>query len=437
MKRIVLLCICVLILTTGIANASVSISEIAWMGSAESQFGEWFELYNDGADVVNLAGWKLYEDSGAQLMFTFSKSIASKGYLLVERTTTSSPDPIPGINDESGTFGGSGFSNTGESLVLKDEAGSTAQILNFSSGWPAGDADTKQTMQWDGAKWITAPGTPKAPLTTNGGGEGVSSSPSSGTAWSAPRGEPHLELSVPQPVYTGVSFECSVKTFLEYEQAYTGKFLWNMGDGTVYTSTSPSSVSHIYQYPGTYTISFAYYKNSYDKKPFLFDSVERVVSSPGVSLSVVPREGISITNTNSLPIDISGWGIQTADGKSVLPPFTIIASKKTVLLPFSVLGTSNTITSATLETPEGTVLQVERQENAPKLSSVTVQPTEPIFLRKEPQIFDQQASAVESSSTTLDTKKNERKTVIVGLILAIVIGLFIWVERIITSRAQE
>jgi len=143
----------------GIAYADIRINEIAWMGTAASQYSEWIELYNSGADAVSLAGWKLYK-TGGELFFTLSKTIAAEGYLLVERTTASAPDAVPGINDESGTFNGGGLRNSGEDLSLKDKDGNIIENLPFASGWPAGDAKTKDTMQWDGSKWITAPGTP-------------------------------------------------------------------------------------------------------------------------------------------------------------------------------------------------------------------------------------------------------------------------------------
>ncbi len=143
------------------AHADIRINEVAWMGTAASQYSEWIELYNDGTDAVSLAGWKLYK-TGETLLFTLSKSIAAGGYLLVERTTATAPDAIPGINDEAGTFGGGGLRNSGEDLSLEDKEGTVINILPFAGGWPAGDAKSKDTMQWNGTKWITAPGTPDA-----------------------------------------------------------------------------------------------------------------------------------------------------------------------------------------------------------------------------------------------------------------------------------
>lgn len=131
------------------------------MGTAASQYSEWIELYNDGADAVSLDGWKLYK-TGNTLLYTLSKSINAGKYLLVERITASAPDAVPGISDEAGAFGGAGLRNTGEDLSLQDKDGNTINIVPFASSWPAGDAKSKDTMQWTGSKWITAPGTPDA-----------------------------------------------------------------------------------------------------------------------------------------------------------------------------------------------------------------------------------------------------------------------------------
>lgn len=160
MKYIVMLFIGALFLPA-CTFAAVKINEVAWMGTAASQYSEWIELYNDGEQDVSLDGWKLYK-TGDTVLFTLSKTISAKGYLLVERITNSAPDAIPGIADEAGTFGGSGLRNGGEDLTLKDESGNAINIVPFASGWPAGDAKTKDTMQWTGSKWITAPSTPDA-----------------------------------------------------------------------------------------------------------------------------------------------------------------------------------------------------------------------------------------------------------------------------------
>jgi hypothetical protein len=164
MKYYIVLFLCALffpVLFPASVSAAVRINEVAWMGTAASQYSEWIELYNDAADAVSLKDWKLYK-TDAVLLYTLSKSIPGKGYLLIERTTPTASDAVPGINDEAGAFGGSGLRNTGEDLVLEDKEGTVIDKLSFASGWPAGDAKTKDTMQVSGSTWITAPGTPDA-----------------------------------------------------------------------------------------------------------------------------------------------------------------------------------------------------------------------------------------------------------------------------------
>jgi hypothetical protein len=46
MSRFIALSIALVLLSTSIADASIRITEINWMGSLDSQFAEWFELYN-------------------------------------------------------------------------------------------------------------------------------------------------------------------------------------------------------------------------------------------------------------------------------------------------------------------------------------------------------------------------------------------------------
>lgn len=446
MSRIIALSIAIVLLSISIAHASVHITEINWMGSSDSQFAEWVELYNDGAQEVNLAGWKLYEDGGGQLVFTLTKSIPSKGYLLIERTTASSPDPVPGINDEAGSFGGSGFSNTGEYLVLKDAQGTAMESLDYTSGWPAGDATTKQTMQWDGTKWVTAVATPKAAFSVGGSDGGdvpVSTSAApGGTAWSMPKITPHIELVIPKNVYATVSSEYNATTFLDYDKAYSGIFLWNMGDGTTYKNVAPTSISHSYQYPGTYTISFAYYKNSYDIKPFLVESTEVVVGAPTVSVSIVPNKGFQFINTDSTPVDISGWLVVLSDRSITLPPFTIIAAKKTVLMPFTSFNIPTRYTTATLQTPERVVIGttatgVVQRKTVPSsytssapLISVQDSSSRSLLLASAADGFS--SKEIPPSAT----KNPQSKLWIFAVVLAVVIGLFIFLEKIIASREE-
>ncbi len=440
MNRFIAFFIAIVFFSISNAFASVNITEINWMGSSDSQFAEWFELYNDGSSDVNLADWKLYEEGGGVLVFTLTKTIPSKSYLLVERTTATSPDPVPGINDESGSFGGSGFSNSGENLVLKDSNGTVVQSLDFSSGWPAGDSTTKQTMQWDGSKWITAVATPKAPTSNSGGGGGAQVVSESST-YNPVKLRPHIETLIPKNIYISLSQEYSAKTYLEYGEAYNGVFLWNMGDGTIYKSDKPEVIKHTYQYPGVYTISFAYFRAPYEKKPFLFESADYTVLSLNISFSVIPNKGFQFKNNSSVPFDLSGFNIKLSDGKNIeIPSFSIIPANKTVLMPFNSFGLpKENILEATLETPE--FLDVNNESQSVSLS-VRNTKTQTNLSKETPysssEISDISALALEALPGKEQTKqKPQKKFLIFSGVLVLVVTLFILVERLIAGQEEE
>lgn len=152
----------------------VVINEVAWAGTTASesgQYAEWFELYNAGESAADLAGWGLYEagTEGDVKVISLSGTIGAGDYYLVERSTASSPDPIVNVEaDLMGSFGGSGFKNTGETLKLKDGGGVVVDEIPCSGGWFGGDNATKQTMERvnpllpssDPSNWASNDGSP-------------------------------------------------------------------------------------------------------------------------------------------------------------------------------------------------------------------------------------------------------------------------------------
>jgi len=249
------------VLIPTVTLADVKINEVAWMGTTKSQYSEWLELYNNGSDAVSLAGWKLY--TGTDVMYTLAKSIPADSYLLVERTTASAPDAVPGISDESGPFAAGGLSNVGENLSLKDASGIVMDSLSFASDWPAGDVDTKDTMQWNGSKWITAPGTPDAvnatvTVTTIPPPSTGSSSSSASSTKKTPSSSlktvtttSKLSVTAPKNIFQGVHNEFDATVVMpDTLKTPQGYFYWNMGDGTTYMQSVLSPIGYTYHYAG-------------------------------------------------------------------------------------------------------------------------------------------------------------------------------------------
>lgn len=121
--------------------AGILINEIAWSGTDASPYDEWIELYNPGADPVQLDGWILTD--GQDIEIELSGSIPAGGYFLLERTDDSTISTLPAGQLYTGTL-----SNRGEALLLADAAGGVIDTANQSAeAWPAGSAPGRTSME--------------------------------------------------------------------------------------------------------------------------------------------------------------------------------------------------------------------------------------------------------------------------------------------------
>lgn len=87
---------------------------------------EWVELYNDGSQPVNLAGWTLVDEQDAVALPAYE--VAPSGYLLLVNDTYSSIAGLDVVPDADAALlylprlGKSGLANSGEALRLVDES---------------------------------------------------------------------------------------------------------------------------------------------------------------------------------------------------------------------------------------------------------------------------------------------------------------------------
>ena len=378
------------------AHADVSVNEVAWMGTVNSQYEEWLELYNNGTNDVSLAGWKIVKDDGAITMATLSKTISAGKYLLVCRTTASVPKPLTSSCDENVPFAGSGLGNSGEHLQLKDDQGTIVDDLPFANGWPAGDTTTKQSMQRTSAgTWVTGISTPGAVNVSSpadqGGTSGQTDNPTTqpsagGTSGDDTNGTPPGTIEAvtqtsdsgtdsppvvvsssklaqsmqsnekvvpfkPDPTYTArmilpdfdtagvaVPISATVKQNGRRDMV-SGKFEWSMGDGVQYVLEGNAPVEHIFPYPGTYNIVLNYYSSSLKTDP---DSVHRktiTIIPAAISITgVTDDKGIILKNSSTNEIDLGGWML-TTNGKSfTFPRYTIISKNQSLSLSSKTLG---------------------------------------------------------------------------------------------------
>ncbi len=429
-----------------LVRAEIRITEIAWMGTSESSFAEWFELHNTGGETVDLSGWKLYKDGGAKIVFTLTKTIPAGGYLLVERTTPSVTDPVPSVSDESGPFSNSGFANDGEFLVLQNNIGTTIQSLDYSGGWPSGDAATRQTMQWSGTSWITRPSTPKNPSAEEDNNvesntediqqeENVDSknvSKGSVDPIIFKKIPDHIEFLFPKTVYRNVPYEYDAVAFFRDMPRYDGYFVWNMGDGGTFSGTKNDGIVYTYVYPGVYTTSFSYYNKEHDTTPLLQSYKTVSVIDPSLTLSQYDNRSISIKNSASVPVDISKWSIDLNSVRSTFSSHTMIGSQATVTFPASRFGLQN-IYSAKLYTPTNELVAYLGQHTHVKTVQ-KVKSTTTISTSKQAPLETSDA-VVEIVKENTDTKANHRtRRIIFGAVILVVIGACLLLDRIMIRR---
>ena len=125
----------------------VVINEVAWMGTAASAQDEWIELANNTDQDIDLNGWTLAAADGTPSI-ALTGTIPANGYYLLERTDDTTVSNIPA--DWTGSFG-SGLSNNGEVLVLRNDVNVVVDVFVY------GDGDTN-VSGWSGEAVQPYPG---------------------------------------------------------------------------------------------------------------------------------------------------------------------------------------------------------------------------------------------------------------------------------------
>lgn len=434
-----------------VVDASVIFSEIAWMGTPESANAEWIEFYNTSSEIIDMSGWKLYESGGSTLVYTFTKQIPGKTYFVLERVTPSAPDPLPDIGDEAGSFGGSGLSNSGEHLVLKNVEGTLVAEINSSSGWPAGESEDKKTMQRSNGTWITAVPTPKAPPQTGtvDGSLDISPPASSG---SSPTTQPKpvvqrstasfIQIKFPEQVFKGQQATFDFSVFKDGYEWLAGYFYWNMGDGTVYEFTKMQKVQHTYTDAGDYSVTVSFALTPY-LEPLLMETTRVSVLDPSLELSL-EKGGTTLllSYKGEGLIDIGGWKVVSTDGEYTFPlrtrllAGTVIRIKSGTPFAFNAASVFSLITAQQVEVASlGKVSQAIKKNRTSTYRSQLVAST--IQAVQDKDLSQREELHTAPSAEESGEKKKPTSMIIFGGLLVILIGLFVYLDRKLGGKEEE
>lgn len=118
----------------------VVINEVAWAGSGDSSSDEWIELYNNTNGSIDVTNWVIEDDNGTST-YPLHGVIPANGYFLLENRESSTSIAADELHSLS-------LSNAGDSLVLKDTAGTIVDSANgASAAWPAGNVTAHASME--------------------------------------------------------------------------------------------------------------------------------------------------------------------------------------------------------------------------------------------------------------------------------------------------
>ena len=151
-----------LVLAKNASPPPLIINEIAWMGTEASYSDEWIELRNKSDSPINLENWLLRAADGSPEI-ELAGTVSANGFYLLERTDDDSVPEIPADLIYTGSL-----SNQGEDLDLYDSKGNLIDRTDYSNGWPAGDNDSKQTMErTENGGWQTSKSSGGSPRAEN------------------------------------------------------------------------------------------------------------------------------------------------------------------------------------------------------------------------------------------------------------------------------
>ncbi|QQG45479.1 MAG: lamin tail domain-containing protein [Candidatus Sungiibacteriota bacterium] len=319
-----------------VSGAGILINEIAWMGTLPKEGesaqaaanNEWVELHNPTDSALSLGGWKIVA-SDTMPDFLLSGSIPAGGYFLLERGSDEVVAGTPA--DIIYPFKNNALSNLGEHIFLKNSSGETVDEINASSGWPAGDNTTKDTMQRGGPSWITAKATPRAANQGSGMSEQPkqqSSSPSS----------TQISNIAPPPfrVYAGedknviagaiVDFP-GYAEYLDGSELGNARFWWNFGDGA---TAEGRSLTHTFNTSGVYLVGLHVSSGTHAVSDYVRVNV---IPNKVKILRVVEGEAgfIEFTNPDDFDLDIGAWIIDDGISQNfIIPSQTKISGRSTV-----------------------------------------------------------------------------------------------------------
>lgn len=418
----------------------VVINEIAWMGTTISANDEWIELYNNGAEAIDLTNWTLKAiDDTPNIVLV--GTIPADGYFLLERTDDTTVPSVVADKIYTGAL-----VDGGETLELKNADGTVIDQINCSMGWTKGNLNTKQTMEKATTGWQTsanAGGTPKG-TNSEGATEDILPTPTPETTPETTE-TPEIPATTTNDNPPIADAGDNIIGFVDQEILFDGSlssdadgnelsYSWNTGDGN---SLDKISLVHKYPYPGIYLATLTVF----DGKYYSSDTITIKIQQAQITINEFmanpsgtdeEEEWIEIYNGADSISDISGWQLDDIVSGSkafVFPQNTLIAPKSYLVFSRQTtkIALNNDIDSVRLLMPDGIVFQEIKYEKPPQgkssarteegfvwseptpgmanISGISINPTKQTVSQMN--IVEPQITKNSTKTYTIDLPKNE------------------------------
>ncbi len=339
--------------------AGLTINEIMYdlsgSDSVNSKSREWIEVYNSNSTDISIdaSKWRVF-DGGANRTINgeVNFSVPALGYVIFAGDKDTFLLDHPGFTGVVYDTGITSLNNTGATLKILDQDGSSVDLVTYGSAQGgAGDGNSLQKISgsWSGAtptpgtanETITPPPPPPPPPADNSSSSGNNNTGSS-SGGSAPKTveiqKTKTQITAKALGFVGLPLSLDATTFgSSGELLRYGKYFWNFGDGdskeaeVVYSG----KFTHTYFYPGDYVVSLSYYSNYYSNIPDASDQIIIKIIETNITISRVGDEKdffVELSNNTDFNADLSGWFLMSDRKNFNIPRNTILAAKKKMII---------------------------------------------------------------------------------------------------------
>lgn len=336
---------------TPIASGQMVINEIMYDLEGSDSGYEWIEVYNNGAESVDLTGWKFNDGSNHNLDISSEKGGQGSFVVTPAEYIILTGGALLFLSEHSGYSGTvidtvMSLNNTSEILSLIDVDSNEVDSVTYTNELGAnGDGESLQLIN----------GVFKASSPTLGSVNILSTSSESPT----PNEEVDNDESVEENISGGMTYPTKQQIFADAggdktvivgaDTIFTGtahglkgevlknaRYVWNFGDGVL---REGKSILHTYQYPNTYTVTLSVSSLEYSA----IDRITVDAHKAEVAIGVANDEYIEVINNSDYELDVSLWSLVSGEQTFRLPKNTIILPHHKNIFPktITMLSVSN------------------------------------------------------------------------------------------------